>query len=113
MGSGAQADSALRATERRTVLPVGVLQRDLAVSKGKKITTIDLDASAVRPRSRERPLGHATIPMNEMPRVLPARIGKGLPYRRESVADRVSSDVARTPHVLPARGLEHAVLGHE
>src|SRR5512145_171034 len=59
------------ATKWRTVLSVGVLQGDLAIAKGEKVTTVNFDACAVGTCSRECPLRHSTVASDEMTCVAP------------------------------------------
>lgn len=113
MGSGARADSALRATGRRTVLAVGVLQRDLAVSKGEQITTMDFNASAVCPRPRERPLGNSPVPMDKMARVAPVGIGEGRPDFSEGGPHCLMARVPGAAGIRACRGFKDAVIAHE
>src|SRR3990167_4221391 len=113
MRSGAQADSALWATKRRTVLAVGVFQRYLAVSKGEQITTMDFDASAVRPRSREYPLGNSSISLDEMAGVAPVSIGKGRPDFSESGPHCLTARVPGAADVWTCRGFKNTVIAHE
>src|SRR4029079_6163809 len=88
-------------SDRRSVLSVGVLERDFPVPKVEEVATVHLDSDTVAASSRECPLGHAAIAVDEVPRVSPVRIGKGLPDRRESGADRIPPHATRAPCVLP------------
>lgn len=113
MGSGANPDSQPRTTERRTVLAVGVLERDLAVSKGEQIATVDFDASAVCPRSRECPLGHSPVPMDKVARVAPVGIGKGCPDLSEASPHCLTAHVPGTADVRACGCFEDTVIAHE
>lgn len=101
--------SALRATERRTVLAVGVLQRDLATLKGEQITTMDFDASAVRPRRRER--RHSPIPIDKVARVAPVGIGEGRPDFSEGCPHRLLARVPCAADIRACRGFKLTPFG--
>jgi hypothetical protein len=75
MASCAPAHSTLGLTDGRAVFAVGVFHGDLAVPESEHITAIDLDPSAVRPRSSEYPFGYPSVPAHKMARVTPMRIG--------------------------------------
>lgn len=113
MRSGARADSALWATKRRTILAVGVFQRNLAVSKGEQITTMNFDASAVRPRSREYPLGNSSVSMDKMAGVAPVSIGKGRPDFSEGGPHCLTARVPGAADVWACGGFKNTVITHE
>ena len=113
MGADTWMDSALGGTERRAVLAVGVLQRDLAVSKGEQITTMNFYESAVRPSSRERPLGHSPVPMDKMARVAPVGIGEGCPDFSEAISHCLTARVPGAEDLRACRGFEDTVGAHE
>ena len=74
---------------------------------------MNLDASSVRSRAGERPLGHASIALNEVPRVAPMRVREGLKYLHISGPNRISAGVARTTYIGACRGFEYAIVRHE
>ncbi len=113
MGAGTRMDSSLGNTERWAVLAVRVLQRDLAVSKGEQITTMNFHESAVRPSSRERPLGHSPVPMDKMARIAPVGIGEGCPYFSETSSHRLTAHIPGAEDLRACRGFEDTVSAHE
>src|SRR5213075_2535695 len=85
----------------------------LAVSKGEQITTLDFDASAVRPCSCERPLRNSSLRRDEMARVSPVGVGEGCPDLRESCPHGLTACVPGAADVRTSRGFEDAVFRHE
>jgi len=99
--------------DRWAILAVRVLYGNLAVPESEHIAAIDLDPGAVRPRSREHPLGHSPVPANKMARVTPVRIGERGPDSRKPGSDRLAARIASAADVRPCRGVKHTILRHE
>src|SRR6266478_6035011 len=96
-----------------TVLSVGVLQENLAVSKSEQITTIDFDAGSVRPCSRERPLRYSSVSMDKMACVPPTSIGKDCPDLSKGSSHGLPAYVSGSADVSAGRGLEDTIVCHE
>ena len=60
-----------RAALFESILPIRVLDGDIAVSEGEEIAAVHLHARAVCVRPGERPFRHASIAGDEMPGVCP------------------------------------------
>src|SRR3712207_1535772 len=94
------------------LLPVRVLDCDLAIAVGEDIAALNLHMSTVRPGGREHPLGGAPISSNEVLRIIPPGIRKGCKDLLNSTADISLTCKDRPLHVRTTAGLEHAVLRH-
>ena len=90
-----------------------IFQGNPAVSKGEQITTMDFDASAVCPCSRECPLRHSPLFTDKMTRVAPMGIGEGCPDLREASSHGLTAYVPSPAHVRTCRAFEDTILRHE
>ena len=108
--------AAIRGNSGRTVLAVGILHRDLAVSKRQEIAAVHFHASAVEPCSRERPLGHASVAVDEVPRISPMGIGERRKDLGEPRAHGLSSGIASAadaPNLAEASKTQSSHERHE
>ena len=69
------------------LLPVRVLDCDLAIAEGEDIAALNLHMSTVRSGGREHPLGDAPISSDEVLRIIPPGIRKGCKDLLNSTAD--------------------------
>ena len=74
---------------------------------------MNFDASAVRPRSRERPFRYAPVSVDKMARIPPVGIGKDCPYLREASSHGRRACVSGSADVRARRGFEDTILRHE
>jgi hypothetical protein len=74
---------------------------------------MDFNASAVRPRSRERPLRNSPVPMDKMPRVAPVGIGESRPDFSEGGPHCLMARVPGAADIRARRGFKDTVIAHE
>ena len=79
---------------------------NLAIAKGKQITTIDFQFGSIGPRGNNGPLRTATISINKMARVLERNIRQVSPDFYESAFYRCKSVKTRTISFCTAASLE-------
>src|ERR1700738_1985894 len=64
-----------------SILPVGILDRDLAVTEGEQVAARDLDTLAGLLCPRECPFRHPAVAVHKVPRIRPVRVGKCVEHR--------------------------------
>jgi len=97
----------------QALLAKRILQSDLVAAEGKQIAAGDFDWPSIPTMARKHPLGNAAIAADEMARIVPLRIGIGLPDLHEPVAHFLFAVKRRACDLVAGVGLERAIVRHE